>query len=280
LSYVYKKAKEIEFMKNVKALMDMSGRRVLITGATGALGSLIADTMAELGADLFLVDRPESDFNELCDILSKHGSCQIDCLTCDLESQDKRDSLVKNVKDNSHTLDVLINNAAFVGASELEGWALPFEQQSVETWRRALEVNLTAAFDLSKQLAESMHATGNASIINVGSIYGVRGPNWGLYEGTNMANPAAYAASKGGLLQLTRWLATSCAPDVRVNCISPGGIYRNQPETFVERYESMTPLGRMATEEDFRGAFVYLASDLSKYVTGQNLIVDGGWTAW
>ena len=95
-----------------------------------------------------------------------------------------------------------------------------------------------------------------------------------------MANPAAYGASKGGLSQLTRWLATSIAPDVRVNAISPGGILRDQPEEFVKRYENRTPLRRMATEDDFRGAIAYLASDLSKYVTGQVVRVDGGWGEW
>jgi len=95
-----------------------------------------------------------------------------------------------------------------------------------------------------------------------------------------MGNPAAYAASKGGLLQLTRWLATVLAPDIRVNAISPGGIWHNQPESFLEKYVMLTPLRRMATEEDLKGAIAYLAGDLSTYVTGHNLIVDGGWTSW
>ncbi len=101
-----------------------------------------------------------------------------------------------------------------------------------------------------------------------------------LYEDTAMGNPAAYAASKGGLTQLTRWLSTVLAPDIRVNCISPGGIARGQDEKFVKRYETRTPLKRMGKEEDMKGALLYLASDLSAYVTGQNLLVDGGWTAW
>ena len=104
--------------------------------------------------------------------------------------------------------------------------------------------------------------------------------NWELYENTTMGNPAAYGASKGGLNQLTRWLATTLAPDIRVNAISPGGIFRNQPDTFVKRYENRTPLRRMANEDDFRGATVYLASDLSSYVSGQVLSVDGGWGSW
>ena len=95
-----------------------------------------------------------------------------------------------------------------------------------------------------------------------------------------MGNPAAYAASKGGIVQLTRWLSTTLAPDIRVNTLSPGGVFRNQPEVFVKRYEEKVPLGRMATEEDFKGSVAFLASDLSQYVTGQNMLVDGGWGAW
>ena len=115
------------------------------------------------------------------------------------------------------------------------------------------------------------------SVILFSSIYGMVGPDMSLYEGTEMTNPIAYGVSKGGVLQLMRYLATTLAP-IRVNAISPGGIARNQPESFVERYEKKTPLGRMATEEDLKGAIAYLASDLSAYVTGHNLVVDGGWT--
>ena len=160
------------------------------------------------------------------------------------------------------------------------GWSVPFEDQSVETWRRAIEVNLTAVFDLSQGLHSLLKASKGGSIINIASIYGMNGVDWSLYEGTSMSNPAAYAASKGGLIQLTRWLATTIAPEVRVNAIAPGGIFRNQPEGFVKRYEAKTPLGRMATEEDFRGAIAYLSSDLSRYVTGHVLMVDGGWSSW
>ncbi len=95
-----------------------------------------------------------------------------------------------------------------------------------------------------------------------------------------MSNPAAYAAAKGGLIQLTKWLSTTLAPEIRVNSISPGGIWRNQPEIFVERYEARTPLGRMARENDFIGSIAFLCSDLSNYITGQNIIVDGGWSSW
>lgn len=264
----------------IKELMNLNGRRALITGATGGLGKVMADTLAELGADLVLVDRPGSDFQSLAQALTQHWGVKIQHRFCDLEQQAQRTELIDWLKNGGEGLNILINNAAFVGASELQGWAVPFEGQTVETWRRALEVNLTAVFDLCQGLTPMLKAAEGASIINIASIYGMYGPVWSLYEGTSMSNPAAYGASKGGLIQFTRWLATTIAPSVRVNAISPGGVFRNQPEAFVQRYEAKTPLGRMATEDDFRGAVAYLASDMSKYVTGQNLAADGGWGCW
>lgn len=260
--------------------MNLKGRRALITGAMGGLGKVMADTLAELGADLVLVDRPGSDFQSLTETLTQCWGIKVQHRHCDLEQQDQRTELMNLLKSSGERLNIVINSAAFVGTSELQGWAVPFEEQTVDTWRRALEVNLTAVFDLCQGLTPMLRAAEGASIINIASIYGEYGPDWSLYEGTHMTNPAAYGASKGGLIQFTRWLATTIAPHVRVNAISPGGVFRNQPEKFVPRYEARTPLRRMATEDDFRGAVTYLASDLSKYVTGQNLAVDGGWGVW
>jgi NAD(P)-dependent dehydrogenase (short-subunit alcohol dehydrogenase family) len=261
----------------IKELSNLNGRRALITGATGSLGKVMANTLAELGADLILVDRPGTDFDNLNANLTERWGVKVEHQICDLEQQAQRTELMAWLKNSDQGLNILINNAAFVGTSELHGWAVPFEQQTVETWRRALEVNLTAIFDLCQGLTPILKAAEGANIINIASIYGMYGPDWSLYEGTSMSNPAAYGASKGGLIQFTRWLATTIAPDIRVNAISPGGVFRNQPESFVQRYERKNPLGRMATEDDFRGVVAYLASDLSTYMTGQNLAVDGGW---
>ncbi len=266
-------------MTTIKKLSDLSGRSALITGAIGGLGQVFAETLAELGADLILLDRPGTDFRTLSEGLRDRWGVEVESHDCDLENQTQRTELIKKLIDSRLGLDVLVNNAAFVGTSELLGWGVSFENQSIETWRRAIEVNLTAAFDLSKGLLPLLRASKGGSIVNIASIYGLQGPDWSLYEGTSMGNPAAYAASKGGLIQLTRWLATTIAPEVRVNAIAPGGIFRNQPEEFVKRYEGKTPLGRMANEEDFRGAIAYLSSDLSRYVTGQVLSVDGGWNS-
>ncbi len=266
-------------MAALAELMRLSGRRALITGANGGLGSVMAITLAEMGCELILLDRPETDFSHLKAQLSAlPPSGQIHYLTCDLEDESARQSMIDDVK--ARGLDILINNAAFVGTSNLQGWAEPFEAQTLDTWRRAFEVNLTAVFHLCQGFTPTLRASGHGNIINIASIYGAYGPDWQLYEGTKMANPAAYAASKGGIIQLSRWLATTLSPDIRVNAISPGGIFRNQPEIFVDRYKRRTPLARMANEDDFRGVIAFLASDMSAYVTGQNLFVDGGWGSW
>ena len=267
-------------MFTIKKLIDLRGRRALITGATGGLGKVMAHTLAELGADLILLDRPGANFASLEHDLTSKWGVNVKLLVCDLEIEADRIKIIDDVSNDRIGLSVLINNAAFVGTSGLQGWVVPFEQQTIETWRRAIEVNLTAAFHLSQAFTPLLNASQNGNIINITSIYGEYGPDWGLYEGTAMGNPAAYGVSKGGLVQLTRWLATTIAPTVRVNAISPGGVFRNQPEVFQNRYIERTPLGRMATEDDFRGAIAFLASDLSSYVTGQVIHVDGGWGAW
>ena len=265
-------------MKDLTTLMNMTGRRALITGGAGYLGRTMADSLAELGAEVLLVDVAGAPTQAVADEIAGRRGTTVTALACDLEDAEERFALVEEIAPGG--LSVLINNAAFVGTSGLTGWAEPLERQSIETWRRALEVNLTASFHLCQLCASLLKDGVGGNIINIASIYGQWGPDYNLYDGTGMANPAAYGASKGGLIQLTRWLSTTLAPQVRANVISPGGVARGQPESFVARYSARTPLQRMATEEDFRGAVAYLASDLSAYVTGQVLAVDGGWGAW
>ena len=260
--------------------MSLKGRRAVVTGANGNLGKVIVTTLAELGADIVLIDLPSPDMQIFSDMVSKEWSVKTLCLECNLESEMDRNNLILELKQPAIGVDILVNNAAFVGDSNLEGWADSFENQSLDTWRRAIEVNLTSAFHLCQALSPELKESNKGSIINISAIYGHYGPDWSLYEGTQMAHPAAYASSKGGLIQLTRWLSTTIAPEVRVNSISPGGIYRDQPKDFVLKYSNKTPLGRMASEEDFKGAIAFLSSDLSSYVTCQTLHVDGGWGTW
>jgi NAD(P)-dependent dehydrogenase (short-subunit alcohol dehydrogenase family) len=267
-------------MRSLKELMKLQGRVALVTGGGGHVGSVVCEALAELEAAIAVLDA----VSESCTAVAKriHETYGVETLplVIDLTDEISVRSVVPTVLDRFGRLDILVNCAALVGTSDLKGWADPFLEQRSDTWRLALEINLTAPFLLVQTCAKALVKSGHGSVVNISSIYGMVGPDMRLYENTTLGNPAAYAVSKGGLLQLTRWLATVLAPDVRVNAITLGGVRREQPKDFRERYESRTPLGRMATEEDVKGAIAYLASDLSAYVTGHNLVVDGGWAVW
>jgi NAD(P)-dependent dehydrogenase (short-subunit alcohol dehydrogenase family) len=260
--------------------MSLDGRVALVTGGGGHIGRVIAGGLAELGANIAIVDVSASSGAEVAAKLGENWPVKAEMFDCDFEQSAAVQDLPRRVRETLGRIDIVVNCAAFVGTSGLEGWAVPFQQQSAASWRRAIEVNLTAPFILIQAAAEDLSASGKGSVINISSIYGLAGPDWRLYEGTSLGNPAAYAASKGGLIQMTRWLATTMAPRVRVNAIAPGGVFRGTPEPFSSRYAARTPLARMAREEDFKGVVAYLASDLSAYMTGQCLTVDGGWTVW
>jgi NAD(P)-dependent dehydrogenase (short-subunit alcohol dehydrogenase family) len=267
-------------MRSVAQLMDLSDRVALVTGAAGHIGAALTDALAELGASIVVADLDEHACEAAAARLVAAHNVRCTAHAIDLQDTDAVRQLPTLVEETFGRLDVLVNCAALVGTAGRVGWSTRFGDQDVAVWRDALEINLTAPFVLVQACEELLSASGHGSVINIGSIYGVVGPDWRLYEGSPLGNPAAYGASKGGLLQLTRWLATTLAPRIRVNAISPGGVFRGTPEPFLSRYIARTPLARMATEEDFKGAVAYLASDLSAYVTGQNLLVDGGWVTW
>jgi NAD(P)-dependent dehydrogenase (short-subunit alcohol dehydrogenase family) len=267
-------------MSKLIQLMSLKNRYALVTGANSPLGKIIAKTLAELGAHLILVDHPQTNFDNLVNEIKNDFKINIYTFYCNFEIQENIDDLISSVIEKKFPMNILVNNAAFTSDTTLNGWITDFQKQTIETWKKAIDVNLTSVFTLCQGLSPILKKSKGANIINVGSIYGILAPDYKLYEGTSMNNPAAYAASKGGLIQLTRWLATTLASNIRVNSISPGGIYRNQPETFIKKYNDKTPLNRMAREDDFRGIIAYLASDLSSYVTGQNIAIDGGWSIW
>lgn len=266
--------------RRVGELMNLRGRVALITGGAGHLGRAIGSALAECGAEIVVLDVQAAAAGATALKLAAEFGVAAHPLVCDLACEEDVREVPEKLAREHNRLDILVHCAALVGTSDLPGWGVPFDAQDADTWRLALETNLTAPFVLTQACRPLLEASGHGSVITIGSIYGLVGPDNRLYDGTPMGNPAAYAASKGGLLQLTRWLSTTLAPKIRANMITCGGILRGQAETFQERYVARTPLGRMATEQDFKGAAVYLASDLSQYVTGQNIVVDGGWTAW
>ncbi len=249
----------------------------MITGANGHVGRRLVEGFASLNADILLTDRNETSTDILRCELALREDVTIEYIQCNLELEGDRDDLIRILRDRGDRIDVLVNCAAFVGTENLSGWNEPFAKQTLDTWRRAIEVNLTAPFHLIQGISPLMKGAVDPNIVNISSIYGQYAPDWSLYEGLDMSNPAAYAISKAGLIHLTKWLATTLAPSVRVNSVSPGGVFRGQNETFVDRYKQKVPLRRMATEHDVWAAVMYLSTSLGSYVTGQNLLVDGGW---
>lgn len=259
-------------------IFSLVGRKILVTGGNGHLGRAIIAYLLNDGAEVYSIDLKGVVTEDSATIFSKYPSLRF--FPVNLESGIEREAFVATLSQVTPYLDGIVHCAAYVGTSQLHGWSVPPSSQTTENWPSALEVNLTAPFHLTQLLIPLLNAAENPSVIGIGSIYGHVGPDWRLYEDLEMANPAAYAASKGGLSQLFRWLATSLAPGIRVNMISPGGISRAQPLEFEARYVDRTPLRRMATEDDIVGAVAFFLGDASSYVTGQDLVIDGGFTTW
>jgi NAD(P)-dependent dehydrogenase (short-subunit alcohol dehydrogenase family) len=267
-------------MRDVRELLDLGGRVALVTGGAGHIGSTLADTFAELGACVAIADIDGVRAERVAQTIAARRGVATFSLRADLEDEEAVRNIPAEVVRRLGSLDIVVNCAALVGTTGLAGWAVPIREQRSDAWRHALEVNLTAPFVLIQAAADALAERARGSVINILSIYGVVGPDERLYDGTSLGNPAAYGASKAALLQLTRHFATTLAPRIRVNAITPGGVARGQDASFQERYIARVPLARMASEEDFRGAAAFLGSDASAYVTGQNIVVDGGWTVW
>ena len=267
-------------VRTIAELLSLDGRRALITGGAGHVGRVVSDGLLELGAKVAIVDLDEDACWHGSSELSIGRPERVMAIRCDLGDEAAARQVVHQVVERWQGLDIIVHCAAYTGTSQHPGWAVPFPMQTAGAWDAALRVNLTSAFVLAQEASALLAPSGRGAICLIGSIYGLVGPDLRMYDGTTLTNLAGYGASKGGLLQLTKYLATVLAHAIRVNCVSPGGLFRDQPDEFVARYKERTPLGRMGREEDLKAAVAYLVSDASAYVTGHNLVVDGGWTAW
>ena len=257
-----------------KDLFNLKGKTILLTGATGFLGKYIANNLLRFGCDLIVTDKYQINLKKIFYKKSK----RIQYKNCDLESNNEIKLLCKWIKRNNKKIDVIINNAAFVGTSNLKGWNEKFENQLIDNWGKVFQVNLSSSFLIAQQLSGLMKKAKDANIINISSIYGEIPPKLEIYKNTNINNPAAYSASKAALSNLTKWLAVNLSPKIRVNSISPGGVYTKQNKIFVKKYINQTLLNRMTKPEDIFSCILFLSSSMSQYITGQNIVVDGGFT--
>lgn len=247
-------------------MITLQGKIVAITGSSGLLGSAFARHCREAGAKVLSTGSrvPHDPAN---------GS-----YTLDISSEDSVQSAVQEMVRQEGRIDGWVNNA-FPRTGD---WGVKFEDIPVESWRKNIDMHLNGYFLCCQAVLEQMKKQKSGSLINIGSIYGVVGPDFTIYEGTAMTSAGAYAAIKGGVAQLTRYLASYYGPhNVRVNTLSPGGVEDKgkQDPQFIKRYSDRTPMGRMAVPDDIAPGAVYLLSDAAGYVTGQNLVIDGGWTA-
>lgn len=257
-------------------LCDLSGRVAAITGGGGNLGTVFARVLAGAGAKVALIDIQEGSLSQVATDLRAAGA-DVETIRCDVSDAAAVKACFEAIAARFGRLDVLVNNAAGKSDhffSDLEG--LPLED-----WDRVLAINLTGPFLCTKAAIPLLRASGHGSIVNIGSIYGIVSPDPRVYEGTRIQTPPVYMASKGGVLALTRYVAVYHARDgIRCNALSPGGVEAGQERSFIDHYSARAPLGRMARADEMAGAMLYLASDASSYMTGHNLVVDGGWTAY
>lgn len=263
---------------------DLTGRTAIVTGAAGLLGRQHCRALAEAGARVIATDRDQSG----CAAVAEELGAAARAVPSDVADPASVRNLLDEVLDHTGRVDVLVNNAAINDMFENPAAALDlsrFENYPLELWRRSLEVNVTGVFLCSQIIGAEMARAGRGSIINIGSTYGVVAPDQSLYldpEGRQrFCKSPVYPTTKGAVLAFTRFLAAYWGrAGVRVNALSPGGVENGQDDFFVAEYSRRTPLHRMAASTDFMGALVFLASDASAYVTGANLLVDGGYTTW
>ncbi len=244
--------------------MNFEGKVILVTGGSGLIGKAIISQLETLKATVINLDIVEHPFEKAVYI------------HCDITQPDSVLRALERVMRIYGSIDGLVNNAY----PRTADWGVPFDQISHESWRKNIDIQLNSTFYITQQvLAYIVEQDKGGAVVNIASIYGVVGNDPSLYLGTEITTPAAYAAIKGGIINFTKYLAAAYgAKGIRINCVSPGGIWNNQDPQFVTNYENRVPLGRMGKPEDISPSVCFLLDDGARYITGQNLVVDGGWT--
>ena len=268
-----------------RKLFDLSGRTSVITGGCGILGRRFSDGLAEFGANVAIIDLDQAAVTAAAAELAGRHSVRAMGYACDITDPGAVRATAQSIESDLGTVSILLNNAASK-TRDADAFFAPVETFTMETWREIMAVNLDGMFNVAQAFGTLMAGRGYGAIVQTASVYGLMGPDQRIYEGSEylgraINTPAVYTASKAGVIGLTKHLATYWAPKgVRVNTITPGGVESGQNETFKQRYGARIPLGRMARADEMVGAMLFLVSDAASYVTGQNIAVDGGLSAW
>ena len=276
---------QIVSTKKSSELFSLSNKVVVVTGGAGLLGQVFCQALVDVGAHVAIVDLDLASAETAAKSINKSDTQKVVAFGSDITSPESVTQMVANVIKQFGRIDVLVNNAASKG-SNLDTFFEPFESYSLQTWREVMSVNIDGLFLVAQAVGNQMKKQGGGSIIQTSSIYGVVAPDQRIYKGSEyngraINTPAVYSASKAAVNGLTSYLSTYWATSkIRVNSLTPGGIASGQNDEFNKRYSSRVPLGRMGEASELVGALIYLASDASSYVTGQNIIVDGGLSAW
>jgi NAD(P)-dependent dehydrogenase (short-subunit alcohol dehydrogenase family) len=261
----------------MKSQFDLEGRTVVITGGAGLIGRGFVRAVAENGGVAIIADIDETSGNKVrSELATESGVDKIEFIKVDITSRESIQTMIGSILERHQTVDALVNNAY----PRNKNYGRKFEDVTYEDFCENVNLHLGGYFLMSQQVSRVMVKQKSGVIVNIASIYGFMAPRFDLYEDANFTSPIEYSAIKGGLLSLTRYLASYLGEHgIRVNAISPGGVYDNQPESFVTRYCRKTLTGnRMAEPDDLSGALAFLLSDASRYITGQNIVVDGGWS--
>ena len=276
-------------MGKLPELFDLSNRVAIVTGGSGLLGKQFARTLAEAGATVVLVDIDITHASDVVAYLQGQG-LEADTFQVDVTNPASLKEMMTFVLEKYGQVDILINSAAIDPKFDPEhaklndGATGAFENFPLEMWNKALNVNLTGVFLACQAVVPAMLSVGKGVIVNIASIYGMVGPDQRLYQKDGeqkQFKPVYYTVTKAGVLGLTKYLATYYAgKNIRVNALTPGGVYHGHDDTFLKAYAYRAVMGRMANQDEMNGALLFLASDASSYMTGANLVVDGGWTAW
>ena len=273
-------------MPKIQDLFDLSNRAAIVTGGAGLLGKQFAKTLAEAGANVLIGDLDEVSAVAQADELARAGYIA-QAIALDVTRPESTQHAVETATHTWGSLDILVNSAALDPKFEpgkADQHTNAFENYPLEQWNQAVNVNLTGMFLMCQAAARVMKEQRSGSIVNICSTYGLAGPDQRIYERPGEPpryKPVYYSVTKAGVLGLTRYIATYYAGTaIRCNALTPGGVYNNHDEQFTKAYSYRTVIGRMAEKHEMNGALLFLASDASSYMTGGNLVVDGGWTAW